>query len=174
MNPKSRILVALILGVCGCGYTTGAVLPNNIRTIYVEGFKNGISPETSQSYQLQPGVELDVTNKIINRYIFDGSLRIAHRENADAVLEGTLVDYLKEPLRYAINDEDVEQYRLTLLVNMKLTDQRNGEVIFQESSFAGDTLYDTTGSRLKTEGAALIEAMDDLAKNIVDRTIENW
>jgi len=158
----------------GCGYTAGAILPNNIQTLYVETFKNNINPDTSESFQLHPGIEIDVTNDVIGRYVFDGNLRIVRKRDADAILTGEVIDFLKDPIKYAANNEDVDKYRLTILVNIKLVDQRNEEVLFTENGFAGDTLYFTTGSRAKSEATAVTEAIADLAKNIVDRTIESW
>jgi hypothetical protein len=170
----ARIVMILAVALQGCGYTAGAILPNNIRTIYVDDFQNSISFDTSESYQFQPGVEIDITNAIINRYVFDGNLRIARPENADAILTGELIDYVKDPVRFADDNENVEKYRLTLIVRMKLVDQRNDEVLFYEPSFTGDTLYFIAGSDATTEDAALTDAIADLAKNVVDRTIEDW
>jgi len=173
MKKLALIFFCLWLGA-GCGYQLGAILPNNIRTIYIENFKNSINPDSSGSYQFQPGVEIKVTKEIISRYVFDGNLKIARKDDADAILTGELVDYLKDPIRFAADNEVVEQYRLTLVINMKLLDQRNDEVIFDERGFAGDDLYFTTGPRAQSEASALTDAIADLAKNVVDRTVEGW
>src|SRR5574341_1211316 len=46
-----------------------------------------------------PGIEVDITNAIINRFIFDGTLQVVSLEKADAVLEAKLVDYRRDALR---------------------------------------------------------------------------
>jgi len=160
----------LFSGLVGCGYTTGSLLPSHMKTIAVPIFKNSISPE-SLSYQYHPGVEVDITREVIDRFFFDGNLRVVGvGEEADLELVGELIDYIKEPLRYGPDAKDVTEYRLTLVVNISLRDLRKDVVAWEEKNFTGDATYFTTG----TESSALSNAIKDLARNIVDRTVEGW
>jgi len=164
----------LFSGLVGCGYTTGSLLPSHMKTIAVPIFKNSISPE-SLSYQYHPGVEVDITREVIARFSFDGNLRVVSAGGeADLELVGELIDYIKEPLRYGPDAKDVTEYRLTLVVNISLRDLRKDEVMWEEKNFTGDTTYFTTGSLVKSESSALYDAIKDLARNIVDRTVEGW
>jgi len=159
--------------LASCGYTTGSLLSPGIKTAAVPIFKNSISPE-SLSYQYHPGLEVDITREVIDRFLFDGNLRVVSPGAADLLLEGELIDYLKEPLRYAADEKDVTEYRLTLVVSLTCRDLKTKEVIWEETNFTGDTTYFTTGSRAKSESTALSDAIEDLARNIVDRTVEGW
>ena len=179
-RAKTRTLLlityylSLITILVGCGYTTGSLLPSHMKTIALPIFKNSISPE-SLSYQYHPGVEVDITREVIARFSFDGNLRVVGvGGEADLELVGELIDYIKEPLRYGPDAKDVTEYRLTLVVNISLRDLRKDVVTWEEKNFTGDTTYFTAGSLVKSESSALYDAIKDLARNIVDRTVEGW
>ncbi len=162
---KARLGWVLFLCLlAGCGYSLQATAPHHIRTLYVETFRN----ET-----FEPGLESELTNEIINRFLFDGTLQVTSRGKADAVLTGTVTTYLREPLAFT-SAEEVEEYRLTLFVDMKLSDTRTQKVLWEERRFVGDTTYFTTGRLAKSEEKARTEALVELARRIVDRTVEEW
>ena len=48
----------------------------------------------------KPGMELDVSRAIRNKYLFDGNLKVADYKGADLTLKGELVDFRNESLRY--------------------------------------------------------------------------
>lgn len=157
--------------VSGCGYTNRAVLPNNIRSIAILPFKTEIPPE--RVYTFEPGFEIDVTEGVIKRILFDGNLKVKDLSKADARLEGVIIDYYQEATRYN-SLQSVSEYRLYLVCRLKLIDQRTDEVIWEESSFSGDTEYFLEGARAKPEATALTSVIDDFAKNVVDRIVEDW
>ena len=53
-------------------------------------------------------------------------------------------------------------------------DAKEKKLVWQEDRFTGDTTYFTTGSQAKTENAAIVDALSDLARRIVERTVEQW
>ena len=71
-------------------------------------------------------------------------------------------------------NEDVEEYRITISVSLTLWDFAEDKAVWTESSFSGDTTYFTTGPLAKSEGTAVEDAIKDLARRIVERTVENW
>lgn len=172
----TSLLITLLLG--GCGYTTGSLLPPHIKNIYVENFVNKIpiTEEVSDKHRYKtyrPRLELDITEAIIDKYIFDGHLRIAQKQDADIVLEGELVDFRREPTKYGY-DDTIEQYRIAIIVDMKLKETKTDKIMWQEKGFAGSDYYYTTGSQAKAEDTAVTDAIDDLARRVVERTIEVW
>lgn len=167
----SYLLLATLL--VGCGYTFGSLLPSDIKTITIPMFKNSITSESSSS-QYHPGVEVDITKEVIERFSSDGTLKVVKGKEARLELLGELTDYLRDPLRYATGAREVSEYRLTLVVKLTLRDLEKDVVMWKETSFTGDTTYFTTGARAKSESSALESAIEDLAKNIVDRTVEGW
>ena len=171
-------VVFLVACLSGCGYTTRSLLPAHIKKIYIENFKNSINitEETSDKriYKTyKPRLELDVTKAVIDKFIFDGNLKIARPEDADVILSGELVDFEREALRYD-EDDNIEQYRIVIAVSIKLKDIKENRILWQFNRFAGRQEYYTTGSQAKSEETATNEAIDDLARRIVEETIEIW
>lgn len=164
--------------IAGCGYTTRSMLPSNIKTIYVENFVNKINVTAEQTNDrmyrgYRPGMEVEVTKAVRDKFIFDGNLKIAPEGESDLVLRAELIDFRREPLRYDAND-NIEEYRIKLIVNMEVCDADTGNVRWTEKGFSGETTYRTGGSLMKTESAAVKDATQDLARRIVERTIEEW
>ena len=163
--------------LAGCGYTAKTILPDNVKTIQVDIFKNNIdiTKEVSakDKYEVyRPNLEVDLRDAIVNRIFLDGNLKVAAKDSADAVLEGEILQYRKDPLRY--QNEVVQEYRISLVCDIKLVRQKDSEVLFEEGNITGDTTYLTTGALQKTETSALNDAMLDLARRIVNKIIENW
>lgn len=159
-----QILVWVAACLAGCGYSFRATAPHQLRTLHVETFRN-------QTFE--PGLEIDLTNAIINRFLFDGTLQVAQKGKADAVLKGTLTTFRREPLGFT-STEEVEEYRLTLFVDLILWDSRQQKVLWEEKQFVGDTTFFTTGPLAKSEEKARGESLEKLARRIVDRTVEEW
>lgn len=168
-----------IIGLLGCGYTTRATLALvNYRTIYITPFANKVDitreTDVATKYKLyKPLLETDITRTVINKFLLDGNLRPIKKESADLTLKGELIEFIREPLRYSDNEE-VEEYRIKLVVNLTLWDNKENKLMWEENNFAGITEYFTTGASAKPEATAINEAITDLAKRIVERAVEEW
>ena len=178
-NFFSTPLVISLLLLTGCGgYTTKSVLPDNIKTIHVMPVKNAINLATEVSDQesfrvTRPGLEVELTNAIINRFIFDGNLKVVMPDKANAVVEATLIDYRRDALRYTESD-DVQEYRLSVTMNVVLRQTTDNKVIWQQDNLVGDTTFFLSGSHATSEDEAVVKAVDDAARRVVEKTIEIW
>ena len=181
---KSILLVtsySLLVTIIGCGYTTRSMISSKFHTIYITPFVNkvDITRETDAAYKYRiyrPMLETDITKKDTNKYLFDGNLRPVKTESADLILKGELVEFRRDPLRYTDNDE-VEEYRINIVVNISLWDKKEDKLVWQENNFTGDFTYFTsftTSGTPKSEDVAVNDALDDLARRIVERTVEQW
>lgn len=175
---RTLILFLIFSLVSGCGYSTRSLIDPNIKTIYVQPFENKINfgAEDSTYNRLKtyfPRLETDITKAVVDRYIFDGNLKVVKEEDADVILKGELIEYRRDVLRYE-TDEDVEEYRLNIVVNISLWNVKKNKPIWQEQGFTGETTYFTTGAKARSEQTALKGGIIDLAQRIVSRTIENW
>jgi len=166
-------LLSMVL-IASCGYTTKSTLPSGIKTIHVETFKNNIdfAAEGRRNLYL-PLLEIKVRNAVINRFLFDGNLKIADADKADLVLKGQLLSYDRTALRYTDND-DVLEYRIHITVSLEMWNARKGETDWTESGFVGEATYFVTGASARSEEAAVEDAITDLARRIVERTVEAW
>jgi hypothetical protein len=160
-----------VMALNGCGYTRTTVLPQNIKTIYVETVKNQLNPESLYAYQ--QGLEMDITNAVIQRLQQDGTLKVVEQAKADAVLKTDLVFLEQEGLRFT-SLEGVSQFRLFISVRLKLVEAKTGDLIWEEPNFSGDTEYYVTTVTSIGEQKASVDAVRRLAYNIVDRIVEDW
>ena len=170
---RKFLSLILIVALTGCGYTTSSMLPSNFQKIYIPPFENKVDYMNQVERKIYiPGLETKVLGVVIDRYLFDGNLRIGDQDNADLILKGKLLSFDREDLRLTEN-EDVKEYRLRVTVSLVLQDSE-GNIVWQEPSFSGESTYYTSGPLVKSESTAIDEALTDLALRIVARTIEDW
>ena len=163
-------LMAVII-LSGCSYTRKTVLPRNIKTIYVETVKNKLKVEDIYAYQ--QGLEMDITNAVIRRLQQDGTVKVVKQENADAILKTDLLAFEQEGLRFT-QLEEVKEYRLFIVVRLRLVDAKTGDLIWEEPNFTGDNEYYVTTVTSIGDQKASVDVVDRLAFNIVDRITEDW
>jgi hypothetical protein len=162
----------------GCGYTTRSAINSSLKTIYVEPFKNKIdyASEFSEANRIKsyfPLLEVNITTAVVDRFLFDGNLKVVKEGNADVILKGELLDYVRDVLRYDDNNNPLE-YRIVLVVKLILWDVKENKQLWEEGRFAGDTTYFTSGTAAKSEATAINYAITDLSRRIVERTVEAW
>lgn len=165
------LLILLTIFLPGCGYTREATLPQGIKTIYVETVKNKIPID--QVYAYHPGLEMMITQAVIRRLHRDGNLKVVKREEADAVLEAEMIGFEQEGLRFT-SLETVEEFRLYLVLQMRLRNTKTGELIWEEPNFSGDAEYFVSKIRSIGREEAAQRVVTRLARNIVDRIVEDW
>ncbi|MBI4358159.1 MAG: LptE family protein [Candidatus Omnitrophica bacterium] len=163
--------LAVFSFLAGCGYTQEAQIPGGIKTIAVRPFKNEIPPKEQFAYR--PGLEVELTNALIDRFIFDGNLKVADETKADAVFEGAIISFEQEGLRFD-RLESVEEYRLFLVVKFKLIDQRTKEILMEEPNFSGRAEFFVNRNPAGNRRLAANSATFDLARSLVDRIVEEW
>ena len=188
-------LLSMVI-LSGCGYTTKSTLPSSIKTIHIETFKNNIdfAAEGRRNLYL-PLLEIKVRNAVINRFLFDGNLKIAEADKADLVLKGQLLSYDRSALRYT-DDGDVQEYRVHITVSLEMHNAQSDEAVsspqpevppegslsaargepagWTEPGFVGEATYFVAGASARSEEAAVEDALTDLARRIVERTVEDW
>jgi hypothetical protein len=173
------LLGCWMIGLAGCGYTTRSLITGKYRTIYIAPFLNKIDitreTDTATSYKVyKPMLETDITKSVINKFLYDGNVKpVASADAADLTLKGELVEFRRDPLRYTDNNE-IAEYRINLVVNLLLWDQKDNQKLWEESRFTGDSTYFVSGSQAKSEDVAISDAIADLSRRIVERVVEQW
>ena len=169
--------IVAVLFLSGCGYTTKSMLSENIKSVCVPPVKNAIDvaaeiTDKDPFRPYRPGLEVDLTNAMINRFVFDGNLRISSKEEADLIVEASVVDYRRDALRYSEGD-DVQEYRLSVTMEVNAAERRSGKTLWNER-ITGDTTFFLSGPRAKTEDEAAAAAVEDAARRVVEKTNEIW
>ncbi|MCB9800303.1 MAG: LptE family protein [Candidatus Omnitrophica bacterium] len=168
---KLFVFLMMITLISGCGYTRKSMLPDDIKTIYVETVENKIPPSEIIAYQV--GLEMDITNAVIRRLHRDGNLKVVSQDSADVLLRTKLTGYEQEGVRFS-RLETVQEFRVFIVVSMELINNKTGEVIWAEPNFSGDSEYFVSHVRSINREDASAKAIDRLAVNMVDRIVEDW
>jgi len=139
----SACAACVLFLLAGCGYTTRSAIVSKYSTVHVTPFYSSIDitreSDVGNKYKIyRPGLETDITKTLTNKFLFDGSVRPGDADTSDLELKGELVEFRRDPLRYKEND-DVEEYRLNLVVNISLWDKKENKLLWEEKGFTGDT-----------------------------------
>ena len=173
---KSFLALIMVFASClclpACGYSTKTSLPAHIKTIAVLPFANKIDFQSGKPNVYVPLLDVKSHDAVINQFLFDGNLRIVDEKAADLFLKGELIIYNRCALRFTDNN-DVQEYRITITVRLTMLDGM-GQVMWEEPSFSGEDTYFLTGPNATSEAGAIEDAVKDLAKRIVERTVEDW
>ncbi len=177
----------LVTVLTGCGYTTRSMIYGKYKTIYITPFLNKVDitqeAYSANKYRIyRPMLETDITKKVINKYLFDGNLKPIKQEQADLVLKGELLEYRKDPLSYTTDGDDITEYRINIYVKLSLWDTKENKLLWEESNFNGNYSYFVRTPTINpgnnvivvSEDTAVTNAIEDLARRIVERTVEQW
>jgi hypothetical protein len=119
------------------------------------------------------GLEDALTQAVTNEFIQDGRLSyVSSPAQANAVVTGEIGTYLLQPVSYDAN-QLVQEYKLTVRLNIKVADQVMSVPIWQDPSLSEDFQFfvETRPGGL-SEADARLRVWDLFARDIVKRTIE--
>lgn len=178
-----RRTFCLILGIClcviqGCGYTSKTHIEDRIKSVHVQKIPNRINITGDVTNQTRfkvyrPGLEVELRNALIERFVFDGHLKVSPFNKADSILTAELIDFRRDPLRYNA-DESIQEFRVSVTASLRFLDSVTEEEIWGVSSLSGDSTYLLAGRLAKTEDEAVAEALEDLARHAVEAILEVW
>lgn len=184
MKKRIAILLAVSFAVslAGCGYATHTTAYKKATKIFIKPFENKVDLNIEREYSdrnpyrlYRAGMETKITDAIINRFLVDGYLKVVSRQDdADLILSGALTNYDKQPLRFDQRSENVDEYRANIIVDMSLENVPKGKTAWAEKEFVGFFEYNQTGPNSVSEDTAITNAIADLAKRVVERTVEDW
>ncbi len=165
-------IVLALLVLPACGYSTRSSLPAHIKKVAVLPFVNKIDFQSGKPSAYVPLLEVKAHDALVNQFLFDGNLRIVDEKAGDLVLKSELIAFDRSALRYTDNN-DVQEYRIAVTVRLTMSDS-TGQMLWEEPSFTGEASYFLTGVNATSEAGAVEKAIEDLAKRIVERTVEDW
>ena len=162
-----RLFVILILAYsCSVKYSlTGASISTETKTFQVNYFQNNAP-------LIEPGIESDFTNKLIDLLINQTSLELV-KSNGDLTYEGEIVEYRISPTTATANNT-AAQNRLTVGVNIRFYDKNDSEADFEKRfSF----YYDYPGNVQLIGGqrdTALDEIFERITQDVFNASLAKW
>jgi len=133
------------------------------------------------------GYEADFTRILREQFITHSRVRIVSEERAQAVLRGTILSIITDPLTYSVTKKTVHGYTSTdsvtssrtmrVQVEAQLVDRETGTVIWQDTGFTGEAGFSVSSDPLQTryyQRQAFIAMAQDLATRIYSRTMERF
>lgn len=172
MEPERRpwaicaLLIPILALSCGV-YRTTSRTAGNIKKIAVPYMSNSTS---------EPGIEIEITDSVIEGLITDNTLKVVDEADADAVLEGTVVTYRNDPFTFERGQDQIqaEQYRLTVVIRASLFDRSSNTYIWEDRRISahGDYYLETTGDQNYEN--ALEEVYRDIVEAILSSTVQDW
>ncbi len=162
------LAVAGLLGAAGC--TDVAIRPG------LPAYMSKLAIPTFQNRTGEPNLENELTQQLTQDFLVDGRLSLTDPDQADAVLQGTIIKYVKEPLLLDVHNTP-QQYKLRMVLHLALKDTQAGKSLWTEDGFEDSTTYyvaNTLGIPAETEQDARRRLIQQISRRIVARVIEGF
>tara|TARA_B100001287_G_scaffold185461_1_gene156481 strand:- start:268 stop:777 length:510 start_codon:yes stop_codon:yes gene_type:complete len=151
---------------CSVKYSfTGASISAKTKSFQVNYFQNNSS-------LVEPGIDRDFTNKLIDLLINQTSLELV-KSNGDLIFEGEIVEYRISPTTATANNT-AAQNRLTIGINVRFFDKSDSESDFEKRfSFYYDYPGNSqlVGSQKET---AVDEIFERITQDIFNEALAKW
>jgi outer membrane lipopolysaccharide assembly protein LptE/RlpB len=162
--------LASVLALTGCGYhKVGAAthLPPGAHSLAVPVFSTH-----SDTYH----TETALTDAVIREFAARSRLRVSPGagDNPDAVLRGTILNEVVEPLTYNTTTQQSSSYLITLVISVTLTG-RDGKVLYENQNYVFRGQYQSTADlpTFLDESPAAVERISrDFARALVADVLE--
>jgi len=152
-----------------CGYySTTSRVAGDIKKIYIPYLEN----ETPE-----PNVEIEITQRIIDGIIKDNTLKVVSEDEADAILEGSLIKYANDPYTFSEGSSQniqADQYRLTIGIRVSLYDRTRNEYVWEKKNIQGRGDYYLESSEQQNYEDAKENVYTDLVDGILSNTLQDW
>jgi curli biogenesis system outer membrane secretion channel CsgG len=137
-----------------------------VKTIYVPTFRN---------LTLVPRIEVLVAETLIRQMQEDGTYKIASSlDDADAVLEGDVIRFSRNPSRTVIGDvQTTEEFDMMLAIHYRVIRKATGELV-DDRTTTGSTSFFVSGDVNQDERQAIPLAAQNAATHIVSEISEGW
>lgn len=162
----AAIFYISLFGSC-LHYSTGSRTAGDIKKIAVPYLNNATS---------EPNIEIEITEKIIDGLINDNTLKVVPEEEADAVLEGNIIDYRNIPFTFSESQNQIqaEQYRLFIGLNVSLLNRKENTYIWENKAIKAHGDYYLEETAEQNYEKALKNVYNDIVEAILSSTVQDW
>lgn len=156
---KIIILISALFVSCGYYSFSGSTLAG-IEKIYLPVFSNNTA---------EFGLETQLADALTAAVNKQRGMSIVNEADADAVMDGRILSVKDSPLTYTAG-EQVSEYKVEISVHIKFDDVNNRKIIMEEDFTAFSEYAYPNGDR----NAAIDDALQKIAKDIMDRAMSGW
>jgi hypothetical protein len=159
--------VILLCAGCGIYSTTPGNLPGHIKTVAIPTFEN---------LTTEVGLDQEVSQAVMDRFVADNNLRVVDEGDADAVITGAVIAYKNAIFGFTANVE-AEEYRVTITVSTKLFDRVKNREIWRDENLTRTSNYyvkAVPGQVAQDELTGRTQAIEKIADEILSRTVDVW
>ena len=156
-------IVVILFCTTGCYYSFKGSLPSHLKTIAIPLFDD-------RNAQF-PGVRENLTNKVIDEFISDNTLKVVDESKADLLLTGSITSIVQQAANVA-EGETVSSYKITVNVKVKCEDVKLSKVLYDKNI----QRYGMMESDSDSEGIenAIEEALVQITEDILNDTLGAW
>ncbi|MEO8596622.1 MAG: LptE family protein [Candidatus Solibacter sp.] len=167
-----RCWLLLLLAAClsGCGYHVsghGDLMPTSVKTIAIPAFGN-----LTSRYKLARLLPTDIDRELLSRTRYKV---VADPEQADAVLNGTLNNFVAYPTVSAGGRSTTIEAVVTLQIT--LTDRKTGAVLYSRTAGEFRERYEISidpKAYFDESGTAIERLSKSVARSVVSGILENF
>jgi len=171
-RPFARLRTALSLlltaaTVSACGYSfSGSGLPAHVKSVAIPTFGN-------ETVEAELGPQL--TTALTDRLVRDGRLKVAPESQAQARVEAVVNSYDNKVYNYTTG-QTPQDYIVVVKLSVTLRDLVKNREIWKDEGMSGTAIYAPGGGSgpLTNEADARAEVVQNLARDIVSKTLESW
>lgn len=159
------ILLTILTGCFRYSFT-GTSIPEGVNSIYIPFFadqsSSGIGDLSDRLNQV-----------LINRFVNQTKLRLANnRGQADAVLEGQILNYTNRPFSVTGDEEAARnQVSISVRASFQFTDEEQSQ---WNKQFSGSSTFDPNENPIEGERTAAQEALEQIANNMFNDAVSGW
>ncbi len=151
-------LAVVMFNAVGCGYTHQSTFPDGIGSVQVKMLGNRT---------FYRGVEFDLTEALVKEIELRTPYKSVSREDADTVIEGTVVDVSQNRLSRTSTGGLPQEMEVKVTVDVEWRDRRSGRVLRRRDGLADVGTYKPAGDVAEPFEIAQHIAVQRLATKIV-------
>jgi len=157
------IVVAASLQLVACGpYSFSGSGASHLKSVAVPIFQDRTS---------EFGIKEGLTQAVIQEFTRDNTLRITDRRNADALIEGTVVQ-VDDRAGAFDRSETVQDIKIFITVHVKYEDLKKRKTLWEENITQWGTFDPDQGTESREKG--INEAIEKIANEILNKSVSNW
>ena len=167
---RRPLLAIAAAALSSCGYHVGGratLLPKTVRTIAVPAFGNA-----TPFVRLTGLLTQDVTREFLSRTKYNV---VADPAQADAILSGTVVNFINTPIVYNPQGNRATGVQVLLILQLTLTDRHTGQVLFSRPAAEFRERYEIAidpQQYFNESGTALQRLSRDVSRSVVTQILE--